>query len=140
MADFHNSPTTHSGAEVQARYRRPKLIRAFAFAFEGLAWAWRCQPNFRLEALIGILALLAALWFRVNAVPILLCSGLVLCLELINSALEAVVDLASPQQHHLAKRAKDAAAAAVLLASLMSVLVGLWVLGPPLLSFLRGLG
>jgi len=105
-----------------------------------LAWAWRCQPNFRLEALIGILALLAALWFGVNAVPILLCSGLVLCLELINSALEAVVDLASPQQHHLAKRAKDAAAAAVLLASLMSVLVGLWVLGPPLLSFLRGLG
>jgi len=58
--------------------------------------------------------------------------ALVWTAEFINTALEAVVDLASPQQHPLAKAGKDVGAAAVLIASLISVLVGLLILGPPL--------
>jgi diacylglycerol kinase (ATP) len=61
----------------------------------------------------------------------MLCA-LVLSLEMMNCALEAAVDLASPELHPLAKYAKDAAAGAVLVAALTSVVVGVWLLGPPL--------
>ncbi|HVM72778.1 MAG TPA: diacylglycerol kinase family protein, partial [Anaerolineales bacterium] len=59
--------------------------------------------------------------------------------EFINTALEAVVDLASPELHPLAKVGKDVGAAAVLLAAITSVLVGLLILGPPLLEKLKAL-
>jgi diacylglycerol kinase (ATP) len=74
------------------------------------------------------------MWLRVDLVPILVCCSLVLSLELINTAVEATVDLASPELHPLAKRAKDFAAAAVLIAVLFSTLVGLLALGPPLVA------
>ena len=78
------------------------------------------------------MAVVGALLLNVSPAPILLCCALVLGLELLNSAVEALTDLVSPQPHPLAKVAKDAGAGAVLLASLISVLVGLWTLGPPL--------
>lgn len=93
---------------------------------------WCNEPNFRIEVFIGILAVAGALLLNVSPAPILLCCALVLGLELLNSALEALTDLVSPQPHPLAKVAKDAGAGAVLLASIISVLVGLWTLGPPL--------
>ncbi len=105
---------------------------SFGYALEGLAYAWRAQPNFRLEVLIGAFALALAAWLGVSPVPILLASMAVLGLELVNTGLEALVDLASPGRHPLAKRAKDAAAAAVLVAALLAFLLGLLVLGPPL--------
>lgn len=80
----------------------------------------------------GALALALALLLRAPLAPIVLCCALVLSLELVNTALEAVVDLVSPQVHPLAKVAKDAAAAAVLVASIGAALVGLVVLGPAL--------
>lgn len=63
---------------------------------------------------------------------LLLTIALVWTAEFINTALEAVVDLASPQHHPLAKVGKDVGAAAVLIAALTSILVGLLILGPPL--------
>ncbi len=110
------------------------MARSFLYAWEGLAYAWRVQRNFRLQAHLGLLALLMALWLGVDPVPVLLLIALVLSLELLNTALEALADLASPVYHPLAKRAKDTAAAAVLLASLLALLVGLYLFLPPLLS------
>lgn len=110
------------------------MARSFLYALEGLAYAWRVQRNFRLQAHLGLLALLMALWLGVDPVPVLLLIALVLSLELLNTALEALADLASPVYHPLAKRAKDTAAAAVLLASLLALLVGLYLFLPPLLS------
>ncbi len=97
-----------------------------------MAYAWRNERNFRIEAVIGGLALLLALYLRVNLVPILLSSVLVLGLELLNSAIEAIIDLIDPGYHPLAKRAKDLGAAAVLLAAGVALIVGLLTLGPPL--------
>jgi len=82
----------------------------------------------------AVFALALAWWLNVSAVPILLITALVLTLELLNSALEATIDLISPDFHPLAKLAKDAAAGAVLLSACLSVILGLVVLGPPLLS------
>jgi len=70
-------------------------------------------------------------------VPVLIMSALVLSLEVVNSAVEAVVDLASPEFHPLAKVAKDAAAGATLVAAVFSVLVGLVVFGGPLWGKVR---
>ena len=107
--------------------------RSFLYAWEGLVYAWRVQRNFRLEAYLGLLALLLALWLGVDPVPVLLLIALVLSLELLNTALEALTDLASPVYHPLAKRAKDTAAAAVFLASLLALSIGLYLFLPPLL-------
>ncbi len=110
------------------------LLRSFGYALEGLLYAWRVQRNFRLEVGLGLVALGLALWLGVTPWPVLLFSALVLSLELLNTALEALTDLASPAFHPLAKRAKDTAAAAVLLASLLALLTGLWLFLPPLLA------
>ncbi len=121
------------GAKADSRtLRLSRLLDAFRHAYAGLAQAWKTEPNFRLEALIGLAALLLALWLGVSPVPVLLAIGLVLGLELVNTAVEALVDLASPELHPLAKTAKDAAAAAVLLASLAALLLGLFLFLPPL--------
>ena len=111
---------------------RQKLRRSFAFAWTGVTQTWRTEQNFRIEVVAGTLALLLGLILQVNLVPIVLCCLVVLSLEIMNSALEAVVNLVSPEFHPLAKRAKDAAAGAVLLAAVGSTIAGLLVLGPPL--------
>ncbi len=106
--------------------------RAAGYAWAGVVAVYRREANFRLE--VGAAALALALTWALGAAwpPILLTCALVLSLELINSALEAAVDLLSPEPHPLAKLAKDAAAGAVYTASFFAVLVGLSVLGPPL--------
>lgn len=106
--------------------------RSAGFAVAGVGHCYRSQANFRIEVWAAVLALLAALLLRAPLAPIALSCALVLALECVNTALEAVVDLVSPERHPLAGVAKDTAAAAVLLASGGAVVVGLAVLGPAL--------
>jgi diacylglycerol kinase (ATP) len=112
--------------------------RSLSWALSGVRRTYANEPNFRRELVIGALAVALALWLRAPLAPILIMCGLVLSLELLNSALEAAVDLVSPQQHDLAATAKDAAAGAVLVAAVAAVAVGLAVLGPPLWQRLFG--
>jgi diacylglycerol kinase (ATP) len=102
----------------------------FRFAWTGIVYTWRTQRNFRAETYAGILAVSLALLLGVNPASVLLCCALVLSLEMVNTAFEAIVDLASPTYHPLAKIAKDVAAGSVLIASLIAVLVGAASLGP----------
>lgn len=110
--------------------------RSAGFALCGVRHVWVTQPNFRIEVSLGIVACALGLLLRVQLAPILLCCGLVLSLEMLNTAAEALTDLASPEWHDLARVAKDAAAGAVLIASVFSLLVGAAVLGPALLNVL----
>lgn len=114
------------------------FLRSVGWAVNGLKRTFRREPNFRRELLIGALAVALALWLSAPLAPILAMCGLVLALELVNSAVEAAVDLANPEPHELAATAKDAAAGAVLVAALAAVAVGLAVLGPPLWQRLAG--
>ncbi len=102
------------------------------FALRGVALAWRDQANLRIESTIGVAAIAAAIWLKVSVVPVLVVCGLVLVTELVNTVLEAIVDLVSPDDHSLAARAKDVSAGAVLVAASTAVAVGLVHLGPPL--------
>lgn len=112
-----------------------RWVRSAGFAVSGLRHVYRTQANFRIEVWAAVLALGLTLGLHAPLSPILLSCALVLGTELLNTAVEAVVDLASPGLHPLAKVAKDAAAGAVLVVSLGALLVGLCVLGPPLLDF-----
>ncbi|MEJ2666852.1 MAG: diacylglycerol kinase family protein [Deinococcales bacterium] len=113
--------------------RGSSLPAAFAYAARGVWRAVRHEANLRIELVLGVLALALALWLGAPLVPVLLAAGLVLSAEMVNSALEAVVDLASPDRQELAEAAKDMAAGAVLIASICALLVGVAILGPPLL-------
>ena len=115
-----------------------RIARSFTFAFAGLAYLVRTQSNFwvHLMAALLVVALATLLGLRGADLAVLaLAIGLVLVLEALNTALEALVDLASPEIHPLAKVAKDVAAAAVLLAALTAVVVALAVLLPRLFAF-----
>jgi diacylglycerol kinase (ATP) len=113
---------------------------AFQHAFRGWWYVLRTQRNAWLHAVITSLVVGLAFWLHLplhDWAILLLTIASVWTAEFINTALEAVVDLASPQHHPLAKVGKDVGAAAVLIAALTSILIGLLVLGPPLLMKLR---
>jgi diacylglycerol kinase (ATP) len=111
----------------------------FRFAWTGIVYTWRTQRNFRAESYAGVLAVSLSFLLGVNPAPVLLCCALVLSLEMVNTAFEAIVDLASPTYHPLAKIAKDVAAGSVLIASMIAVLVGLVALGPAMWQWLMTL-
>jgi len=116
------------------------LARSFHFAFSGLAFFFKTQRNARIEILLAAIACGLGAWLRIARLQwavLVLTIALVLILEGINTAIEAAVDLASPQRHPLAKAAKDLAAAMVLIAAIASALVGIIILGPALLQKLR---
>lgn len=110
-------------------------IAAFRYAFSGWWYVLRSQRNAWIHALATVLVVAAGLWLRVDRLSwalLLGAIGLVWLAEFLNTALEAVVDLASPEHHPLARVGKDVGAAAVLIAALTSAAIGLLVLGPPL--------
>ena len=116
-------------------------LRAFRHAFRGLWYVLHTQRNAWIHALATLTVAVLGFWLRLalhDWALLVLTVATVWTAEFINTALEAVVDLASPQQHPLAKVGKDVGAAAVLIASLAAFLVGLLVLGPPLWEKLKG--
>ena len=120
-----------------ATQTRSVLLRSFGYAFEGVAYILRTQRNARIEITVAIAAVLFAFWLGITAVEwavLVLTIAVVLALEWINTALELAVSLASPERHPSAKAAKDVAAACVLLGAITSVVVGILVLGPALIS------
>lgn len=95
-----------------------RLINATGYSCAGLAAAFRHESAFRQELLLLAILAPTAIWLGRSGVERAMLLGvlfLILIVELLNSALEAIVDLASPQPHPLAKRAKDMASAAVLM-------------------------
>ncbi len=107
----------------------------FGHAFRGILETCRRERNFRIHLAIGAATVALGLWLGLSSAEwrwIVACSALVLVSELLNTALEALVDLASPDYHQLAKRAKDAAAAAVLLAAIAAVTIGCTIFIPKL--------
>jgi diacylglycerol kinase len=119
----------------RGRPPRGNFLSGFRFAWTGLQDATRTQRNFRVHLGIASVVVLVAVWLRVSRwswALLVLTIGSVLTAEVFNTAAELLVDLASPDYHPLAKRVKDLAAGAVLIAALVSILVGLLILGPPL--------
>ena len=117
------------------------LLRSFGYAFAGIAYIVRTQRNARIELAVGVLAIALAVWLGLSPLEwavLAITIALVLALEWINTSLELAVSLASPERHPSAKAAKDVAAACVLLGAITSVVVGLLLFAPRLVSRLPG--
>ena len=117
----------------------PNLFLSFKYAWAGVRYAFVTQRNFRIHTVIGTLAVSLGLLLQVQAIEmavIIMTCAMVMILELLNTALEAVVDLTVKQTYHeLAKIAKDCAAGAVLLSAIAAVMVAAFILLPNLLEF-----
>jgi diacylglycerol kinase (ATP) len=121
--------------------RAASRFDSFRHAFAGCLYMLRTQHNAWIHACATVAVTAMGLWLGLSRwewVTIVLVIGLVWMAEFVNTALEAVVDLASPDLHPLAKVGKDVAAAAVLVGAITSVIVGLLILGPPLWARLFG--
>lgn len=140
--------TARSDADYEAerigsksRARRLDLRRSlysFRHAGRGLAWAVSSQANLRFHLLAAAVVLVAALLLRFTAIEfvgLVLCFAVVIAAELFNTALEVLIDYAWPERHPMIGRAKDVAAAAVLMAAVGTALVGLLLFARHILHF-----
>jgi len=110
-------------------------IAAFGHAFRGWGHALRTQHNAWIHSIVATIVVILGLWLGLpprDWAVLVLAIAMVFTAEFINTSIEAVVDLASPVHHPLAKVGKDVGAAAVLVAALSAILIGLLILGPPL--------
>lgn len=127
--------TSSPGENLLTEFLRSRG-RAFRYAFAGWWYVIHTQRNAWIHALVSLAVIAVSLWLHLTPQEwaiIVLTIAMVWIAEILNTALEAVVDLASNRkQHELARVGKDVSAAAVLIAALASVVVGLLVLGPPL--------
>lgn len=116
----------------------PNLFLSFKYAWAGVRYAFVTQRNFRIHTFIGILAVSLGIFLEIRAIElavIVMTCAVVMVLELLNTAIESVVDLTVKQTYHeLAKIAKDCAAGAVLISAIAAVVVAACILLPPLLQ------
>lgn len=114
--------------------------KSFQYAFEGIEHVLKTQQNVRIHLIVITAVIFLTFWLAIplnDAAIIFLTIGMVLGAEFINTALEALVDLVSPDHHPLAKIVKDVCAGAVLICVIAAVLVGICLFGPPLLAKLN---
>jgi diacylglycerol kinase len=112
-----------------------RLLGSFRHAFEGMWYVVRTQRNARIHLSVAAMVIILGAWVglsRVEWAILVLAIGMVLATEWFNTVAESAIDLVTAEYHPLAKVAKDAAAAGVLLTALIAVVVGVLILGIPL--------
>lgn len=123
------------------RFKLRNRANSFRFAFAGIGYVLGSQHNAWIHAVVTVAVIVLALWLRTPATDwaiLALTITVVWVAEFINTAIEAAVDLATTKDQRAARIAKDVAAGAVLLAALGAIIVGLLILGPPLIARLFG--
>ena len=110
-----------------------KRLQSFGYAFRGIYCVFGTEANMKIHIGISLLVIICGIAFNISITEwmfCLLCIGLVVGAEMFNTAIENVVDLASPEQHPLAGKAKDIAAGGVLICAIISVIIGLLIFVP----------
>ena len=119
-----------------------RLVNSFKYAWEGIKQAYKGEQNLKIHTFIAILVIVFGFFLQISYFEWLICFtfiGLVIMAELINTAIEYTVDLASPKVDPLAKAAKDTSSAGVLMISIIAAVVGLIIFVPKLIVFVGGL-
>lgn len=110
-----------------------RSVLSFKYALVGFISAFKEEPNLKFHFLVSVFVLLAGLYFKINRLEwliIIFCVGLVIGVELTNTAIEAVVDSFTEKDHPRAKLAKDISASAVLIISIMAFTIGVLIFLP----------
>lgn len=119
--------------------KKPPLYKSFGYALEGIFTCIRNERNIKIHCTVAILVVIAGAVLGITPIEWCICLtlfGLVIALELVNTAIESVVDLVTTERKPLAKIAKDTAAGAVLVAAIMAAIVGLIIFVPRIASLL----
>lgn len=126
---------------TKAKFEKSKkrFINSFKYAFIGIATTYKKEQNIKVHTLIAFLVIVFGFILKISYVEWLTCLtmiGLVITAEIVNTAIETTVDLASPEIHPLAKQAKDIASGAVLVSAITSAIIGLIIFVPKLISMI----
>lgn len=119
------------------KFDMKRLINGFKNALDGIITAFKTEQNLRIHILVMILVIVIGIILKISKIEWIICIilfGFVISLELINTAIENVVDLITIERKINAKIAKDVSAAAVLIAAVISVIIGLIIFVPKLLE------
>lgn len=119
-----------------------RLLNSFKYAFEGIIYALKYEQNMLIHFVATILVIILGLIVKLSLVEWLFCIlliGMVIATELINSSIEAVVDLISPEKNSLAKVAKDTASGAVLVFALTALISGLIIFVPKIIILIESM-
>ena len=117
--------------------RKDPFYKSLGYAISGIIQCIQKERNIKIHLVFMFLVIICGFLFRLSITEWLVCIllfGLVISLELVNTAIEAVVDLCTQEYHPLAKIAKDTAAGAVLISAIASVVIGLIIFVPKILS------
>lgn len=113
-----------------------RLINSFKFALDGLVYAFKYEQNILVHFTVMIIVIIMGIFLKISFIEWLICLilfGLVIATELINTSIEATIDLLTDKIHPLAKIAKDTASAAVLVFALTAIIVGLLIFLPKII-------
>lgn len=116
------------------------LYRSFGYAFQGIFTCVRKERNMKIHCVAAVLVVIAGVILKISAIEWCICMvlfGLVMALEHVNTAVEAVVDMVTEEYHPLAKVAKDTAAGAVLIAAIMAAIAGGIIFLPKIAQILQ---
>jgi diacylglycerol kinase len=119
------------------KYKSKNIFYSFKYAFEGLLYGFRTARNLLVDLFVSIAVMIFGIILGLSTIEwiiIVLCFGLVISLELCNSAIEEVVDMFTQEYNIRAKRAKDLAAGAVLFSALMTAIVGIIIFIPKIIG------
>lgn len=128
--------------ELRDRHKKrgfKRFLASFRYSYEGLAYAYLNEQSMFLHFVVTTLVIVMGLFFQIKPIEWVLCLfmvGIVMGTELLNTAIEAVVDLVSPEKHYLAKIAKDTASAAVFVYSMVAAVTGTLIFIPYILEML----
>lgn len=117
--------------------KKDPLYKSFGYAFQGIFNTIRTERNIKTHCAAAILVTIFGIWLQISKTEWMICFilfGLILALELVNTAVEATVDLFTEERKPLAKKAKDAAAGAVLIVAIFAAVIGILIFIPKLLD------
>lgn len=121
------------------RKKKNPLYKSFGYAFEGIFTGIKKERNMKIHCLAMLCVVVAGVFLKISVTEWCICLilfGIIFSLELVNTAVEAVVDLVTEERKPLAKLAKDTAAGAVLIAAIMAAGVGLIIFVPKILALI----
>lgn len=126
-----------SQGKRKKKYSIKRFFKSFKYALSGIKKAYQTEQNLVIHTIATFLVLGLSWYFKISTIElmfIIFAIGLVITLELINTAIENTVDMAMPNMHPLAKNAKDIASSAVLVASITALIIGLIVFVPRIIK------
>ncbi len=129
---------TESREQIKVRGIK-RFVKSFGYALDGLVYAFKYEQNMLVHILSMIVAIVLGIILKLSPYEwllVFLIIGLVIATELINTSIEAVVDLISPEKNELAKIAKDTAAAAVMVFAIVSILIAIFIYLPKLINLI----